>query len=66
MRCKIVARVLFDYDARTEEELTIREGTILLITDDTDQDWWTAYERPLETFQEGNTGLVPLSYVEEV
>jgi hypothetical protein len=66
MKCKIVARVLYDYDAQTDEELTIKEGTILLITDDTDQDWWTAFERPLDTFQEGKSGLVPLTYVEEV
>jgi hypothetical protein len=66
MKCKIVAKVLYDYDAQTDEELTIKEGTILLITDDTDQDWWMAFERPLDTFQEGKTGLVPLTYVEEV
>ncbi|KAJ3315817.1 cytoskeletal protein binding protein [Boothiomyces sp. JEL0838] len=65
MKCKIVAKVLYDYEAQTDEELTIKEGGILLITDDTDQDWWTAYERPLDTFQEGRTGLVPLTYVEE-
>ncbi|KAJ3270203.1 cytoskeletal protein binding protein [Terramyces sp. JEL0728] len=65
MKCKIVARVLYDYEAQTDEELTVKEGGILLITDDTDQDWWTAYERPLDTFQEGRSGLVPLTYVEE-
>ncbi len=65
MKCKIVARVLYDYEARTDEELTIKEGSIVLITDDTDPDWWVAFERPLDTFQEGKTGLVPLMYVEE-
>lgn len=66
MKCKIVARVLYDYEAQTEEELSIKEGGIVLITDDTDQDWWQAYERPLDTFAEGKFGLVPLTYVEEV
>lgn len=65
-KCKMVARVLFDYDAQDEGELSIREGGMLLITDDTDQDWWEAHERPLDTFEEGRKGLVPLTYVEEV
>ncbi|KAJ3303862.1 cytoskeletal protein binding protein [Kappamyces sp. JEL0829] len=65
MKCKMVARALYDYDAQEEGELSIREGGILLITDDTDQDWWEAYQRPLETFEEGKKGLVPLTYVEE-
>ena len=66
MKCKMVARVAFDYQAQDEGELSIKEGGILLITDDTDQDWWEAYERPLDTFEEGRKGLIPLTYVEEV
>ena len=62
----MVARVLYDYEARTDEELSIREGTIILITNDSDQEWWNAQERPLDTFQEGRSGLIPLTYVEEV
>ncbi|KAK5671102.1 hypothetical protein QVD99_002863 [Batrachochytrium dendrobatidis] len=63
--CKIVARCLFDYEARTDEELTIREGDLLFITDDTDQEWWMATEKPVDAFQEAHSGLVPMSYVEE-
>ncbi len=62
----MVARVMYDYEARDEGELTIKEGNILLITDDTDQDWWEAVSRPIDTFDEGKKGLVPLTYVEEV
>ncbi|KAI8901228.1 hypothetical protein BC833DRAFT_578422 [Globomyces pollinis-pini] len=65
MKCKIVAKVLYDYDAQTDEELSIKEGQIVIITDDTDRDWWMAYEKPRDTFEEGRTGLVPLTYVEE-
>eukprot|EP00842_Homolaphlyctis_polyrhiza_P004731 jgi/Hompol1/5259/HPOL_004277-RA len=65
MKCKIVARVLFDYEATTTEELSIHEGDMLLITDDTDQDWWEATEKPVDAFQEARSGLVPMTYVEE-
>lgn len=66
MKCKMVARVIYDYEARDEGELSIKEGNILLITNDTDADWWEAVSRPIDTFDEGKKGLVPLTYVEEV
>jgi hypothetical protein len=62
----MVAKAIYDYEARDEGELTIKEGNILLITDDTDQDWWEAILRPADTFEEGKKGLIPLTYVEEV
>lgn len=60
----MVAKALFDYDARTTEELSIKEGMMLLITDDNDQDWWEAILR-VDSFEEGEAGLVPVVYVEE-
>ena len=66
MKCKIVTKAIYEYTAQADEELSFKEGDILLITDDTDQDWWTAIEKPVDTFQEAQSGLVPVNYVEEV
>ncbi|KAH6570158.1 hypothetical protein BASA62_004454 [Batrachochytrium salamandrivorans] len=65
MQCKIVVRCLYDYEARTDEELSVVEGDMLLVTDDTDQEWWMATEKPADAFQEARSGLIPMSYVEE-
>jgi hypothetical protein len=62
----MIARVVYDYEAQTSDELTIKEGQIVLITDDSDQDWWEATLKPVNTFEETLKGLVPLTYVEEV
>ncbi len=62
----MVARVIYEYEAQEEGELSIKEGDMVLITDDTDQDWWEALLRPMDTFDEGKRGLIPLTYVEEV
>jgi uncharacterized protein YaiE (UPF0345 family) len=66
MKCKIVARAIYDYDAQTSEELTVKEGAVFLVLDDSDPDWWTCQERAHDTFQDGNVGLVPVTYIEEV
>lgn len=62
----MIAQVIYDYEAQTSDELNIKEGQILLITDDRDQDWWEATQKPINTFEEALKGLVPLTYVEEV
>ncbi|KAI9204970.1 uncharacterized protein BJ171DRAFT_80895 [Polychytrium aggregatum] len=64
MNCKWVGRAEYDYDARTEEELTIREGDLLLVLDDSDPDWTSVKELPLDAFKEPLTGLVPTSYIQ--
>ncbi|KAI9333405.1 hypothetical protein BDR26DRAFT_1010134 [Obelidium mucronatum] len=67
MKCKIVARAAFDYDARTDEELTIREGTMLLVLDDSDPEWWLCQERlNSDAFQDAKQGLAPVNYLEEI
>ncbi|KAJ3010358.1 UNVERIFIED_CONTAM: cytoskeletal protein binding protein, partial [Siphonaria sp. JEL0065] len=68
MKCKIVARAAFDYDARTDEELTIREGSMLLVLDDSDPEWWLCQERDpnADAFQDGKQGLAPVNYLEEI
>ncbi|KAJ3194292.1 cytoskeletal protein binding protein [Irineochytrium annulatum] len=66
MKCKIVAKAVYDYDAQTSEELTLKEGTVLLVTDDSDPDWWTCTIRVTDTFQEAQEGLAPVTYIEEM
>jgi SH3 domain len=39
MRCRVIARALYDYTALTADELSFNEGDILLIIDDSDMDW---------------------------
>ncbi|KAJ3394462.1 cytoskeletal protein binding protein [Entophlyctis sp. JEL0112] len=67
MKCKIVAVAEFDYDARTDEEISIREGTMLLVLDDSDPEWWLCKERlSNDAFQDGAQGLAPVNYLVEM
>lgn len=49
---------LYDYDARTKEDLSFRKGERLQVIDNTDTDWWLA--KSLTTF---NEGYIPSNYV---
>ncbi|KAL3288368.1 hypothetical protein HHI36_002816, partial [Cryptolaemus montrouzieri] len=49
---------LYDYDARTDEDLGFRKGEHLEILNDTQGDWWLA--RSKKTRQEG---YIPSNYV---
>lgn len=49
---------LYDYDARTDEDLSFRKGEHLEILNDTQGDWWLA--RSKKTRQEG---YIPSNYV---
>lgn len=49
---------LYDYDARTDEDLSFRKGEQLEILNDTQGDWWLA--RSKRTRQEG---YIPSNYV---
>lgn len=51
---------LFDYDQRTNEDLSFKKGERLEILNNTDGDWWQA--RSLDTFKEG---YIPSNYVAE-
>ncbi len=66
MKCKLVANVLYDYTASLNDELSIQKDERLIITDDTDPDWWTAVKLNIDTFGDITGGLVPVNYVEEV
>lgn len=52
---------LYDYDARTDEDLSFRKGEHLEILNDTQGDWWLA--RSKATKQEG---YIPSNYVAKV
>ncbi|GFN98512.1 tyrosine-protein kinase [Plakobranchus ocellatus] len=49
---------LYDYDARTDEDLSFRKGEHLEIINDTQGDWW--YARSKTTKKEG---YIPSNYV---
>lgn len=52
------AKVLYDYEGQTEDELSVKEGMSIFIGDKVDSDWARAV-------LDGRVGLVPLAYVEE-
>jgi hypothetical protein len=66
MNCKGIYTAIYDYQAQTSEEMSIQAGDTLVITDDSDPDWWQAQLKPLDTFQENLSGLVPKTYIEPV
>ena len=57
--CRVQVFVaLYDYDARTDEDLSFKKGEHLEIINDTQGDWWFA--RSKATKQEG---YIPSNYV---
>uniref|UniRef100_A0A8C5H2P5 Tyrosine-protein kinase n=1 Tax=Gouania willdenowi TaxID=441366 RepID=A0A8C5H2P5_GOUWI len=52
---------LYDYDARTEDDLTFQKGEKFQIINNIEGDWWEA--RSLDT---GNSGYIPSNYVAPV
>lgn len=51
-------RALYPYAAQQRDELTIEEGDIIYVTDQSDVNWWKATCK-------GKTGLVPSNYISE-
>ncbi|CEI94173.1 hypothetical protein RMCBS344292_08394 [Rhizopus microsporus] len=60
-----VSKALYDYDARTEDELSIRENDILYVIEKEDDDWWKAELKQTSGEEAGPVGLVPAQYLEE-
>ena len=59
-----VLRAVYDYEAASEQELSISEGDILYLLERADDGWWTVKKRvPLQADKEP-TGIVPHNYVE--
>ena len=53
---------LFDYDARTSEDLSFKKGDYLEVSkENTAYDWWQARSR-----KTNHTGYIPSNYVAEV
>ena len=49
---------LYDYDARTDEDLSFKKGEHLEILNDTQGDWWFARSKPTKL-----EGYIPSNYV---
>ncbi|CAJ0921983.1 unnamed protein product, partial [Mesorhabditis belari] len=49
---------LFDYEARTDDDLSFRKGELLDVVDTTQGEWWFARSR-----SSGRTGYIPSNYV---
>eukprot|EP00729_Bicosta_minor_P000949 gene949-22974_t len=56
---KKVFQALYDYDARTDDDLSFRKGDMLNIINDSDGDWWQAELVTNPTHQ----GYIPSNYV---
>lgn len=52
---------LYDYDARTDEDLSFRKGELLEILNDTQGDWWFARSKTSKA-----EGYIPSNYVASV
>ncbi|NXA50234.1 YRK kinase, partial [Nothocercus julius] len=52
---------LYDYEARTEEDLTFEKGEKFHIINNTEGDWWEA-----RSLSSGATGYIPSNYVAPV
>lgn len=49
---------LYDYDARTDEDLSFKKGEHLEVINDTQGDWWLAMSRATK-----QQGYIPSNYV---
>ncbi|KAG0222389.1 cytoskeletal protein binding protein [Actinomortierella wolfii] len=58
-----VVVALYDYEANTEEELTIKENNVLYVLEDDDPEWWKA-KLKTEDPNENKIGLIPSNYIE--
>ncbi|OBZ82343.1 Actin cytoskeleton-regulatory complex protein sla1, partial [Choanephora cucurbitarum] len=65
MRYVEVCQTLYDYEARTEDELSIKQDDVLYVIEKEDDDWWKA-ELKQNTEEQGPVGLVPATYLEPI
>lgn len=54
----VIYVALFDYDARTDEDLPFKSGDHLIILDNMEFDWWQAKHK-----ENGKTGFIPSNFV---
>lgn len=57
---------LYDYDARTDEDLSFKKGDFLEIVNDTQGDWWFAKAKTARTTAGKTEGYIPSNYVAKV
>lgn len=61
-----VCKALYDYEARTEDELSIKQDDILYVIEKEDDDWWRSELKQTTGEEQGPIGLVPADYLEQV
>jgi len=57
---------LYDYDARTDEDLSFKKGDLLEILNDTQGDWWYARAKSSHSPTAKQEGYIPSNYVARV
>lgn len=57
---------LYDYDARTDEDLSFKKGDLLEILNDTQGDWWYARAKSSRAAGAKLEGYIPSNYVARV
>jgi len=57
---------LYDYDARTDEDLSFKKGDLLEILNDTQGDWWYARAKSARAAGDKLEGYIPSNYVARV
>ncbi|KAL0080804.1 hypothetical protein J3Q64DRAFT_1196979 [Phycomyces blakesleeanus] len=60
-----VCKALYDYEARTPDELAMKEDDVLYILEEEDDEWWKAELKQASSDASGPVGLVPASYLTE-
>jgi hypothetical protein len=62
-----VYRAIYDYVPQAEGELTLTEGDLLFVLDNTsDDDWWKAKKKAVSDEEDEPEGLIPNNYIEQV
>ena len=59
-----VCKALYDYEARTVDEITIHENDVLYVIEKEDDEWWRAELKSSD--DSPHIGLVPANYLAEV
>ncbi|KAK2466185.1 hypothetical protein APHAL10511_001827 [Amanita phalloides] len=59
-----VLKASYDYQAQSDDELSITENQFLLLLDRVDDDWWRVKVKSNSQDDDGPSGLVPAAYVE--
>lgn len=66
MKYVAVCKALYDYDAQESEEVSMKEGDVVYVVDNSDPSWLEVQLKMPSVNQIGPVGLVPANYVEEV